>query len=184
MNFYANTCNRNSNLTIRVHPVLLSLVKTINASETNPDISTISKNDKRALRSIYYMLPGALLPLEIHFSGQNGPSLLSNHNGHALTSVADCRECMESAPQDNQGGDGNATQGNLAPTSHILEDNLTHMGSASLGMLNRGNSGKKHRCTSSGGLQGNLPNAHGPKVAGVVRRARGKQAQKERFTGC
>src|SRR5882757_1430255 len=112
MNFYANTCNRNSNLTIRVHPVLLSLVKTINASETNPDISTISKNDKRALRSIYYMSPGALLPLEIHFPGQNGPSLLSNHNGHALTSVADCRECKESAPQDNQGGNGNATQGN------------------------------------------------------------------------
>jgi len=48
MNFYANTRKANPNLTIRVHPLLLSLAKTINASDANPDIRTISENDERA----------------------------------------------------------------------------------------------------------------------------------------
>ena len=49
--------------------------------ETNPDISTISENDERALRSNYYTPPDTLLPLEIHLLGQNGMSLLFNQNG-------------------------------------------------------------------------------------------------------
>jgi hypothetical protein len=78
MNFYAETHDRNPNLTIRIHPLLLSLSETINVSETSPDISTISENDERALRSNLYTSPGAFPPLEIHFSGQNGSSLLFN----------------------------------------------------------------------------------------------------------
>jgi len=104
MSFYANACSRNSTVTIHVHSLLLSLSKTINASETNPDISTISENDERALRSNFYALPSALPLLEIEFSGQNGLSLLSKQNGY----VAGCRECMASAPQDNLGEEGSA----------------------------------------------------------------------------
>jgi hypothetical protein len=180
MNFYANARSRNSNLTIRVHPLLLSLAETINASETNPDISTISENDERTLRSNFYTAPSILPPLEIHFSGQNGPSPLYNQNGHALTSVAGCRECTAPAPQDNSGGEGNANQGNSAAISHALEDNLAHMGSAPLTTLNRG---KKRRRASSGSVQGNLPNIRGPKVAGVVRRAKGKVGKHARKAG-
>jgi len=90
MNFYANTHKANPNLTIRIHPLLLSLAETINASDANPDIRTISENDERALRSDLYIPPSAFPLLEIHFSGQNGPSLLSNQNGYFLTSVACC----------------------------------------------------------------------------------------------
>jgi hypothetical protein len=77
MNFYANTTKGNSNFVIRVHPLLLSLTQTINESETNPNISAISENDERALSSSHYTSPSKLPPLEIHFSGQNGLSLLS-----------------------------------------------------------------------------------------------------------
>jgi hypothetical protein len=174
MNLYFDARKRNPSLTIHVHPLLLSLAETINASETNPDISTISENDERVLGSKFYTSPTELPPLEIHISGQTGPSLLSNQNGHILTSVAGCRECMPSAPQDNSGGEGNVTQGNSAATLHALEDNLAHTGSTSLSTLNRG---KKRRRASSGG-QGSLPNTRGPKVAGVIRKAKGKQAQK------
>jgi hypothetical protein len=169
MNFYADTLHRNPNLTIRVHPLLLSLSKMINASQTNPDIGTISENDKRALRSDLYILPGALPPLEIHFSGQNGPSLLSNQNGYALTSVAYCRECMASTPQDSTGVEGNVTQGSSAATFYALEDNPVHIGSASLSPRNKG---RKRRRAYSGDVQGNILNTRGPKAAGIIRRTK------------
>jgi len=79
MNFYVHARDRNPNLTIRVHPLLLSLTETIDASETNPDISTISENDERVSRSEFYTSPNALPPLEIHFSGQNGSSPLQSN---------------------------------------------------------------------------------------------------------
>jgi len=72
MNFYFDACNRNSNRIIYVHLLLLSLTKMIGAFETNPDISAISENDERALRSNFYILPNILPLLEMHFSGQNG----------------------------------------------------------------------------------------------------------------
>jgi len=82
---------------------------------------------------------------------------------------------MISAPQNNLRGEGNATQGNLAATSHALEDDLAHIGSAHPNMPN-----KERKCwhASSGGVQGNLPNTRGPKAARVMQRAKGKKAQK------
>src|SRR6266852_6856411 len=107
MNFFQANINPNS--TICVHPLLVSLSEAVHASASSPDISSISENDKRALRSNFYTSPSKMPPLEIHSLGQNGPSLLSNINGYALMSVAGCRECMGLAPQDNS-GEGNATQ--------------------------------------------------------------------------
>ena len=66
MNFFANASKKNY---IQVHLLLLSLTVVISASKTNPDISTISENNERALRSKYYTLPDTLPPLEIHLSG-------------------------------------------------------------------------------------------------------------------
>jgi hypothetical protein len=71
------------------------------ASEDNPDISSMSETDERALNSPFYNLPSALLLLEIHFSGKNGLSLLPNQNDYTLTLVANCRECIAFAPQDH-----------------------------------------------------------------------------------
>src|SRR5258708_23921188 len=124
MAFYLSTHRRNPEHTISVHPLVLSLTEVINASHTNRDISTISENDERALKSIHYTLPSTFPPLEIHFPGQNGRSLLFNRYGNALTLVAGCQKCMASSPQNDSGGEGNATQGNLAATSTTLEDNL------------------------------------------------------------
>src|SRR5713101_3209995 len=119
MNFFQANINPNS--TIHVHPLLVSLSEAVHASAVDPYISSISENDKRALRSNFYTLPSKMPPLEIHSSGQNGLSLLSNINGYALMSVAGCRECMGLAPQDNS-GEGNATYDHSAATSHVLED--------------------------------------------------------------
>ncbi len=82
MAFYLSTCCRNPEHTIRIHPLLLSLTEVINASHTNQDISTISENDERALKSIHYTSPSTFLPLEIHFPGQNGQSFLFNRYGN------------------------------------------------------------------------------------------------------
>ncbi len=172
MNFFQANINPNS--TIRVHPLLVSLSEAVHASASSPDISSISENDERALRSNFYTSPSEMPPLEIHSSGQNGPSLLSNINGYALMSVAGCRECMGLAPQDNS-GEGNATQDSSAATPHAPEDNLEDIGGTSLRAHSKG---KKHRRASSGGTQGNLSNSRGPKVAGVIRRPKEKQAQK------
>ena len=87
------------------------------------------------------------------------------------TSVAGCRECMESAPQDNSGGEGNVAQGTSATA--FLEDNTAHMGSASLSTRNKG---KKRRRASLGG--GNLSTTRAPKVAGITRRAKRNRRQK------
>ena len=177
MSIYADTHRENPNTPIRVHPLLLSLSETINASETSPQIAAISENDERALTSNLYTSPSALPPLEMHFATKNGQSLLSTRNGYALTSVAGCRECMASAPQADSRGEGNATQCDSAATFHALEDNTAHIGSASLSMHNKG---KKRRRASSSGVRGNLPNTHRPKAAASTRRTRGKSAQKAR----
>src|SRR5713226_1338539 len=158
-----------------VHPLLLSLTEVINASHTNRDISTISENNERALKSIHYTSPSAFPPLEIHFPGQNGRSLLFNQYGNALTLVAGGQKCMASSPQNDSGGEGNATQGNLAATSNTLEDNLAHIGSTH---LSKPNKARKCQRASSGAVQGNLSNTRGPKAAQLICRAKGKQAQK------
>jgi hypothetical protein len=169
MNFFSNTICRNPNITVCIHPLLLSLTETKQASPNNPDISSISETDKRISTSPFYTSPSALLPLENHFSGKNGPPLLSNHTGYVLTSVANCRECMISALQ------GHAAQGNSAATFHAPEDNLVHRGSASLNMHKKL---RKHHCVSLGSVKGNLPNTCRPNVAGITCRAKGKQAQR------
>jgi hypothetical protein len=174
MNFFNEARKKKPNLSVRVHPLLLSLSETINASEINPDISAISENDERALRSKYYASPDSLPPLEIHLSSQNGPSLLSNQNGHVLTSVAGCRACVASARQADL-EEGNVAQGNFAAALHGLENNLEHIGYVSQSARDKG---KRRRRASSGGVQGNLPNARGPKAAGIIRKPKGIQAQK------
>src|SRR6266852_9730834 len=172
MNFFQANINPNS--TICVHPLLVSLSEAVHASALSPDISSVSENDKRALRSNFNTLPSEMPPLEIHSLGQDGPSLLFNINGYALMSVAGCRECMGLAPQDNS-GEGNATQDSSAATPHALEDNLEDIGGTSLRAHSKG---KKRQCASFGGTQGNLSNSCGPKVAGVIHRPKEKQVQK------
>jgi hypothetical protein len=56
-----------------------------------------------------------------------------------------------------------------------MEDNPAHISSTSLSPCNKG---KKRRRAYSGGVQGNVTNTRGPKVAGVIRRAKRKQDQK------
>ena len=179
MAFYLSTHHRNPEHTIHIHLLLLSLTEVINASHTNRDISTILENDERALKSILYTLLSTFPLLEIHFPGQNGQSLLFNWYGNALTLVAGCRKCMASLPQNDSRGEGNATQGNLAATSNTLEDNLAHIGSAH---LSKPNKVRKCWCASSGAVQGNLSNTHGPKAARLIHRAKGKQAQKSNLS--
>ena len=169
MNFFYDTTCRNPNIAVRVHPLLLSLAETKHASPNDPDISSISETDPRISTSEFFTLPSALPPLEIHFSGKNGPSLLSIQNGYALTSVANCRECMTSAPQYH------ATQGDSAAMSHAPEDNLSQRDSASLNMRKKP---RKRRRVSLGSVKGNLPNTRRPHGAGITRRAKGKQAQR------
>jgi hypothetical protein len=108
MKFYIGACKTNTNPIIHVHPLLLSLTETIDASDTNSDISFVSENDERVLESNFYVSPSTLPLLEIHFSGQNSLSLLFNQNGYALISVASCQDYIASALQDNL-REGNAT---------------------------------------------------------------------------
>jgi hypothetical protein len=65
-----------------------------------------------------------------------------------------------------------AAQGNLAARFCAPEDNAAHMGSTSLSPQNKG---KRRQRPSSGGARGNIPSARGPRAAGVMRKAKGKQ---------
>ena len=151
----------------------------MNTSRTKPDLSAISESNEGVLTSGLYTSPSALPPLELHFPGNNGPSLLSNQNGYPLTSAAGCRECMASALQDDSGGESNATQGRPDATIHTLEDDIAHAGSTSLSTRKKG---KKRRRASSGAVQGNPSNTRSPKVTMSMRRAKGKAAQKARLS--
>ncbi|KAF8262958.1 hypothetical protein EI94DRAFT_1704378 [Lactarius quietus] len=55
-----------------IHLLFLSLTDVISQTRNSPDISTVSENDPRALRSNYYTAPSDLPLLDIHFNGQNG----------------------------------------------------------------------------------------------------------------
>jgi len=127
------------------------------------------------LGSIYYTSPSELPPLEMHISGGNGLSHLSNRICYVLTSVASCQECMASAPQNNLGGEGDSSQVDSAATSHAQGDNAVHMGGASLNLSNKG---KKRQRASLGVTQGNLSSTCSPKAAVAICRAKGKRVQK------
>lgn len=79
---------------------------------------------------------------------------------------------MASALQGKPGGEGNATQKPSAAIPPALGDNPAHISPSTC------NKGKRRRRFSSGGIQGSPSNIRGPKVAGVIRRATGKPAQK------
>jgi hypothetical protein len=82
---------------------------------------------------------------------------------------------MASASQDNSRVEENAAQGNPAAIFSAPKDNVARMDSASVSPRNKG---KRRRRASSGGAQGNLPRARGPKAAGAMRRAKRKRAEK------
>ncbi|KAF8257954.1 hypothetical protein EI94DRAFT_1708451 [Lactarius quietus] len=71
MVYFTDTISR-SGTHPHVHPLFLSLTEVISQTGNSPDISTVSENDPRALRSNYYTAPSDLPPLDIHFNGQNG----------------------------------------------------------------------------------------------------------------
>jgi len=175
MRFYRAAYKANPNTPIRLHPLLLSLSATINESETNPDISAISENDKRVevLGHNLYVSPSALPPLEIHISEKNSRPLLSYQNGYALILLAGCRECMSSAPQDSSEG-CYAARSTPPSTSHGMEDNIGYMGATT----STRNKGKKRRRASSGSVRGNLLSTRGPKAAALIRKTKERCAQK------
>ncbi|KAI9432570.1 hypothetical protein H4582DRAFT_2061608 [Lactarius indigo] len=74
MNYFEEVA-RGSQTPPCVHPLLLSLVAAWNASETSPDIHSISENDPRVIGNPYYVSPGELLPLNTYFSGDNNQPL-------------------------------------------------------------------------------------------------------------
>jgi hypothetical protein len=95
MNYFCTIEGQSANL--RVHPLLLSLTKTFNASESTrstPNICTISETDKRVLNHERYTSPDKLPPLDIHFSGGMGVSPFSNADCFILTLAAGCQECI------------------------------------------------------------------------------------------
>ena len=71
MNFYVEAQER-SDRHPRTHLLLLSLTEAYGESDNAPNISSVSEEDVRAQRSNYYMPLNELLPLDIHFNGQNG----------------------------------------------------------------------------------------------------------------
>lgn len=62
MNYFEEVA-RGSQTPPRIHPLLLSLTEAWNASDTSPDIHSISENDPRVIRSVYYVSPRELPPL-------------------------------------------------------------------------------------------------------------------------
>ncbi|KAF8274188.1 hypothetical protein EI94DRAFT_1696131 [Lactarius quietus] len=71
MVYFTNAISR-SRMHPHIHLLFLSLTEAISQTGNSPDISTVSENDPRALRSNYYTAPSILPPLDIHFNGQNG----------------------------------------------------------------------------------------------------------------
>lgn len=176
MCFYRAAYKENPNTPIRVHPLLLSLSETINASETNPDISAISENDKRVevLGHNLYISPSELPVLEMHILEQNSMPLLLNQNSHALTFLAGCRECMSPAPQDSSGGEGYGAEPTASPLFQAMQDNISYVGTSK----STRNKGKKRRRASSGSVRGNLLSTCGPKAAALMRTTKERSAQK------
>ncbi|KAF8266112.1 hypothetical protein EI94DRAFT_1701998 [Lactarius quietus] len=70
MMYFTDAIHR-SRIHPRMHPLFLSLTEVISESGNAPDISSVSENDPRALRSNYYTAPSDLPLLDIHFNGQN-----------------------------------------------------------------------------------------------------------------
>jgi hypothetical protein len=74
--------------TPHIHPLLLSLCEAWKASDTFPDIHSISEDDPRVIGSAYYISPSELPPLNWRTPGIGSPSaarLQDNSKGkHAI----------------------------------------------------------------------------------------------------
>lgn len=89
---YFEEASRGGQRSLRIHPLLLSLCKAWNASDTSPDISSISDNDPRVTEDAFYVPASELPPLNAHLSENN------NHLGIGSHSAATSR------PKDNRKG--------------------------------------------------------------------------------
>jgi hypothetical protein len=63
-----------------VHLLWLSLSAVYHKSDTAPNISSVSEDDPRALRSNFYTSPDSLPPLDINFNGKGGAAQSVTHN--------------------------------------------------------------------------------------------------------
>ena len=79
MNYFANI-SREHHPCPRVHPLLISLAEAINESHTAPNISSVSENDPRALRSNYYTSPDELPSLDMPFDDETGAAHSATYN--------------------------------------------------------------------------------------------------------
>jgi hypothetical protein len=84
MNHYAATVLGGRPPFPRFHPLLLSLSEAFNKSGTAPDISSVSEDDPRAVRSNYYTPPNDLPPLDIPFDDKNDGALQSAAHDSSL----------------------------------------------------------------------------------------------------
>jgi hypothetical protein len=63
---------QNRGITLRIHPILLSLAWAINESETSPPLDSVSEDDPRALGDEHYTPLDNFPALDLHISGRNG----------------------------------------------------------------------------------------------------------------
>ena len=77
---YIEEASRGGQRSLRVHPLLLSLCKAWNASDTSPDISSISDNDPRVTEDAFYVPASELPPLNSHLSGNNNYLGIGSHS--------------------------------------------------------------------------------------------------------
>jgi hypothetical protein len=82
---------------------------------------------------------------------------------------------MASTTQADLAVEDNTTRDNSAAAFHALEINLLHIGNDSNESPRTCKKVNKRRRASSGGVQGNLSNARGPKAARAICKAKGKQ---------
>lgn len=127
-----------------------------NEDEMSPDISSVSEDDPRALRSNYYTSPGDLPPLDIHFSGKNGTATPSDNRSSSLMSAASCQVCVASELQGNSVsvGDSTVAMPSAASSPELVtsqpQDDSEEVSDATITIPSQG---KKRRRASSDGLR-------------------------------
>ena len=108
---YYFSANKRSPISLRIHPLLLSLMEVFKEGRgsVNVNLSSVSENDPRILSSNYYTSPKNLPLLNIHLPGQNGADPISGTHFCPLISAASCRECMGGLASETSAAIGSST---------------------------------------------------------------------------
>ena len=131
----------------RIHPLLLSLCLEYDCTPSG----FVAEDNETVMSNPLYLSPENFPSLDVHLLENNHASSVSDADGLANSSTANCQKCMLSEQQNNS-----LTVGNVEISAEDSRPRHRRMSSSSvIAAISPKKKRKRHQRNSSSGVQGN-----------------------------